>query len=94
MHGRPETIGDAVARLERAARAADVELVDVDDERADVAIVLGGDGTMLRALRAFLGTTVPVFGVNFGRVGFLTSAVQSQLEEGGARPSSCTRGLR
>jgi NAD+ kinase len=85
VHGRPETIGDAVARLERAARAADVELVDVDDERADVAIVLGGDGTMLRALRAFLGTTVAVFGVNFGRVGFLTSADESRLEEGAAR---------
>ncbi len=85
VHGRPETIGDAVARLERAARAAEVELVDGDDERADVAIVLGGDGTMLRALRAFLGTTVPVFGVNFGRVGFLTSADESRLEEGAAR---------
>ncbi len=84
-HGRPETIGDAVPRLERAARAAGVELVGGPDERPDVAVVLGGDGTMLRALRTYLGTGVPVFGVNFGRVGFLTSVSGRRLEEGVAR---------
>jgi NAD+ kinase len=81
-HGKPETIGDAVARLERTARDAGVELVTKGDETPDVAIVLGGDGTMLRALRAYLGTAVPVFGVNFGRVGFLTSVEASALERG------------
>jgi NAD+ kinase len=84
-HGKPETIGDAVARLERTAREAGVELVGQDDGRPDVAIVLGGDGTMLRGLRAYLGTDVPVFGVNFGRVGFLTSVSGSRLEDGVAR---------
>jgi NAD+ kinase len=84
-HGKPETIGDAVARLERTAREAGVELVTTEDETPDVAIVLGGDGTMLRGLRAFLGTDVPVFGVNFGRVGFLTSVEAGALEEGVAR---------
>jgi NAD+ kinase len=81
-HGKPETIGDAVARLERTAREAGVELVTAEAETPDVAIVLGGDGTMLRALRTYLGTPVPVFGVNFGRMGFLTSVEGSALEEG------------
>jgi NAD+ kinase len=81
-HGKPETIGDAVARLERIAREAGVELVTTAGEPPDVAIVLGGDGTMLRALRTYLGTGVPVFGVNFGRVGFLTSVEGSGFEEG------------
>ena len=36
---------------------------------------------MLRALRATLGSGTPVFGVNFGRVGFLTSAEGDELEE-------------
>ncbi|HVM68737.1 MAG TPA: NAD(+)/NADH kinase, partial [Gaiellaceae bacterium] len=77
-HGKRETIGPALARLSTLARDAGVELV-VDDgdpaptEGADVAIVLGGDGTMLRALGRFLGTGIPVIGVNFGRVGFLSS---------------------
>ena len=84
MHGTPERIGDAVVRLEAVAQRAGVELVD-DGDRADVAIVLGGDGTMLRALQRFLGTGVPVFGVNFGRVGFLTSVQETGLESGVAR---------
>ena len=49
-------------------------------EVRQVAIVLGGDGTMLRALQGFLGTGVPVVGVNFGRVGFLSSIGRDDLE--------------
>lgn len=84
-HRNPATIGGAVERLEQVARAAGVELVDGE---ADLAIVLGGDGTILRALQRFLGTGVPVFGVNFGRVGFLASVDADQLEDGIARAFS------
>src|SRR5262245_33311110 len=80
VHGRPERVAEAVRRLEQIARDAGVELVDGDD--ADVAIVLGGDGTMLRALNRFLGTGVPVLGVNFGRVGFLCAIERDALEPG------------
>jgi NAD+ kinase len=73
-------VDDAVARLRRVAAEAGVELVDGDD--ADVAIVLGGDGTMLRALARFLGANVPVIGVNYGRVGFLTAIHADELEAG------------
>jgi NAD+ kinase len=45
-----------------------------------IALVLGGDGTMLRALQRFLDTGTPVIGVNFGRVGFLTSLAAYELE--------------
>ena len=95
-HGKPETIDDALERVSRVAGERGVELVfpgeEVEKHRlsedgadpagADVAIVLGGDGTMLRALHRFLGTGVPVIGVNFGRVGFLTSVEASELEGG------------
>ena len=79
-HGKPARIGDAVSHLERCAEAVGVELVPVESGSADLVVVLGGDGTMLRALRAALGTSTPVFGVNFGRVGFLTSAGAEELE--------------
>ncbi|WP_205698044.1 NAD(+)/NADH kinase [Conexibacter sp. SYSU D00693] len=50
----------------------------------DLCLVLGGDGTILRALRRYAGTGVPVFGVNFGEVGFLATidpdGVQEDLE--------------
>ncbi|MEI6447437.1 MAG: NAD(+)/NADH kinase [Actinomycetes bacterium] len=39
----------------------------------DLRICLGGDGTVLRGLRRSAGTRVPVFGVNFGEVGFLAA---------------------
>jgi NAD+ kinase len=82
-HGRPETVAEADAKVEELAAEAGVELTDGDD--ADLAIVLGGDGTMLRALKRFLGGNVPVLGVNFGRVGFLAGVAQDDLEDGLAR---------
>ena len=95
-HGKPSTIGPALERLEKVAREAGVELLLPDEEvekhgvgepepdltSADIAVVLGGDGTMLRALQRFLGTEIPVIGVNFGRVGFLASIQPNELESG------------
>jgi NAD+ kinase len=51
----------------------------------DLCLVLGGDGTILRALREFAGTGVPVFAVNFGEVGFLATLDPDGLGEGFAR---------
>ena len=39
----------------------------------DLCIVLGGDGTILHGLREYADTGVPVFGVNFGEIGFLAT---------------------
>jgi NAD+ kinase len=98
-HGKREAIGPALERLEKIARDAGVDLLlpgeevekhgvgepEQDLESADIAVVLGGDGTMLRALQRFLGTGVPVIGVNFGRVGFFASIPPDELESGLAR---------
>ena len=93
-HGHPETSAEALARLRGLANARGIELLFPRDEvakhgdgseaevtHADLAVVLGGDGTMLRALDRFLGTSVPVIGVNLGRVGFLTSVEPDGLED-------------
>ena len=39
----------------------------------DLCVVLGGDGTILRGLREFVGTGVPTFAINFGEIGFLAT---------------------
>jgi len=39
----------------------------------DICFALGGDGTILTALRAYAGTDVPVFAINFGEIGFLAT---------------------
>jgi NAD+ kinase len=80
-HGRPERIGDAESQVHELATQAGVELASLDEGSPDLVVALGGDGTMLRALRATLGRSIPVFGVNFGRMGFLTSAEGHRLEE-------------
>lgn len=49
---------------------------------ADLCIALGGDGTILHGLRAYAGTGVPVFGVNFGEVGFLATIDPDGLAAG------------
>jgi NAD+ kinase len=48
----------------------------------DAAVVLGGDGTMLTALRAFAGTGAPVFTFNFGAVGFLATIEPHEVDDG------------
>ena len=45
----------------------------------DLCVVLGGDGTILRALRTYARRNVPVLGVNFGRIGFLATAERDDL---------------
>lgn len=53
-----------------------------DPEEADVIIVLGGDGTMLRALHEFADYAAPMFGMNLGTLGFLLNEHRKdELEE-------------
>ena len=48
----------------------------------DLCLVLGGDGTMLRAFKLMRGRNAPVAGVNLGRVGFLTTVEPQQVASG------------
>jgi NAD+ kinase len=48
----------------------------------DICLVLGGDGTILKALRQFAETNVPVFGINYGTVGFLAAVDPDDVREG------------
>ena len=86
-HGVTANVDEAVARLRARAqpRRASSSLAGGRTARAEIAVVLGGDGTMLRALARFLGTGVPVIGANFGRVGFLAAIPGDELEAGIAR---------
>ena len=49
---------------------------------ADLCIALGGDGTILHGLRKYAGTGVPVFGINYGEVGFLATIDPDGIREG------------
>ena len=76
-----ELVATADEHEKHGEAAAAIARID-DGERPDVCIVLGGDGSILYALRRFADTGVPVFGVNFGTIGFLAAVEREELEDG------------
>ncbi|HET7573924.1 MAG TPA: NAD(+)/NADH kinase [Solirubrobacterales bacterium] len=64
------------------AAAAGIEPVESLPAGPDLCLVLGGDGSILYALRKFARRGVPVFGVNFGTVGFLAAVERDEAAEG------------
>ncbi len=63
-----------------ATPAADRETLHRELPGTDVLVVLGGDGTFLRAARAVIEDDVPLLGINVGKVGFLSKVEASALE--------------
>jgi NAD+ kinase len=63
-----------------AAQANDFETVTAELATTDLLVVLGGDGTFLRAARAVIQVDVPLLGINLGKVGFLSKAEAGELE--------------
>ena len=53
----------------------------VDDSDAEIVIVLGGDGTILRGAVVARRLGVPLLGINLGRVGFMAEVEKSTFEE-------------
>jgi NAD+ kinase len=60
-------------------RGADYESLGVN---ADLAVVIGGDGTMLAVARHLVGRRVPLVGINQGRVGFMTDIGRDDMQAG------------
>jgi NAD+ kinase len=54
---------------------------EVKDD-VELCIVLGGDGTILRALQRYANTSVPVFAINFGEIGFLATVEPQDIDDG------------
>jgi NAD+ kinase len=70
---------------EKHPQAAALGYQTVDEaglRSADLCLVFGGDGTILRSLGRLLGCAVPTLGVNFGNVGFLASLPRDGWESG------------
>ena len=68
--------------------APGVELNAPLKDDVELCLVLGGDGTILRALQIYAGSGVPVFAVNFGEIGFLATIEPPELERGMERALS------
>lgn len=73
---------DNAAQLDGVDALQGVEVVDRDAlaARSQLAIVVGGDGTLLSAARTLVSHNVPILGINHGRLGFLVEISPENLE--------------
>jgi NAD+ kinase len=69
-------------RKHRPTPQPGIELNAPVKDDVDLCVVLGGDGTILRALQRYAGTRVPVFAINFGAIGFLATVERQDFEVG------------
>ena len=71
--------GWELAGSEELADLVGRPLRPLDPDKLDLLITFGGDGTLLRGARVLAGRPVPVLGVNFGRIGFLTTVSRDEV---------------
>jgi len=74
-----ETLLESETAAGLGARGADYDAIG---KSADLAIVVGGDGTMLAAARSLVRHRVPLTGVNQGRLGFMTDIGHDDMQRG------------
>lgn len=69
--------------LEKVLKSGNKTFIDQKDleESADILITIGGDGTILNAVRFVYGNSIPVVGVNTGRLGYLTSITPDEFKD-------------
>ncbi|MEE6282958.1 NAD kinase [Georgenia sunbinii] len=72
--GRPEAVTAAHFVEAQLAALGITPVHDLEGERPELVLVLGGDGTLLRAAELVRGLDIPLIGVNLGHVGFLAEA--------------------
>ena len=83
LAGKPNSaeVESALGEMRRFLAARGCTVVK-DGTSADLAIVIGGDGTMLSAARDLVRHRVPLVGINQGRVGFMTDIGHDDMQAG------------
>jgi NAD+ kinase len=77
--GRPP-ITEFATGLRKTIEEAGARIVTGDEEKPDMVLAVGGDGTVLGAARSALAWDVPVLGFNLGTLGFLARAEPAEME--------------
>ncbi|MDQ3760100.1 MAG: NAD(+)/NADH kinase [Actinomycetota bacterium] len=77
-----ELVASEAERSKHAGAGEGIGPLEELNRQPDACLVLGGDGTILKALRHFADTEVPVFGINYGTVGFLAAVDPEDVRNG------------
>ena len=66
-----------------AAKNCTADVLDIDELKKgyDFVFVIGGDGTILKAARFYAKTSIPIFGINMGRLGFLSQSCEATIAD-------------
>jgi NAD+ kinase len=80
--GKSAGIEASMREMREFLRKRGCEVVPEGETKADLAIVIGGDGTMLAAARELVRHKVPLVGINQGRVGFMTDIGHDDMQSG------------
>ena len=72
----------SLQQLREFLRKRGCEVLPEGESKADLAIVIGGDGTMLAAARDLVRHHVPLVGINMGRLGFMTDIGHQDMQSG------------
>ncbi len=80
-HAGSASIDEFAAELAEAIEANGSEIVSDPKTKPDIVLAVGGDGTMLAAVRRSIAWDVPVLGFNLGTLGFLAAAEPSELDD-------------
>jgi NAD+ kinase len=79
---RSAEIEASLQELREFLKKRGCEVLPEGETRADLAIVVGGDGTMLTAARELVRHHVPLVGINLGRLGFMTDIGHADMRSG------------
>ena len=69
-------LGDAVRSVTLVS-----EVTEIAQNGADIVLVLGGDGTVIQVAKQVAGQNIPILGINFGTLGFLTEVERPRLHQ-------------
>lgn len=84
-HGKECVVADSATGLSKESNAIGREFMSQIPEDTDCCIVLGGDGTMLQAVRSVAFQDIPLLGVNLGTLGYLAEVEKSGIDEAMSR---------
>jgi len=68
-------------QIEEALLNRNFTISDVVSDKTDILLSLGGDGTILSSIQLIHDKDIPILGLNFGHLGFLTSELSSELDQ-------------